>query len=83
MNESEDIQIDLNEIKWPDFLQICLKIVWCLIIHTDTKIIDQEVTERAISKISDNHFSILNEIEKSDECLNIRKIRVWEQWQRW
>jgi hypothetical protein len=40
------------------------------------KIIDQEMTERATSEISDHHFSILNEIEKSDEYFNIREIRV-------
>jgi hypothetical protein len=50
------------------------------------KIIDQKMTERAIDKISDHYLSIciFNEVERSDECLNIRRvIRVWEQWQEW
>jgi hypothetical protein len=43
------------------------------------KIIDQKMTERIINKISDHHFSIFNKIERSDECLNIRKI-IWYEW---
>jgi hypothetical protein len=67
----------MNEIKEMTHLQICLKIVRCLIIiHADMKIIDQEMTERAINEISDHYLSILNEIERSDECFNIREIQV-------
>jgi hypothetical protein len=32
-------------------------------LHTDMKVIDQKVIERAVSKVSDHYFSILNEIE--------------------
>jgi hypothetical protein len=45
-------------------------------LHTDMKVIDQKVTERAISKVSDHYFSIciFNEVERDDECLNIREV---------
>jgi hypothetical protein len=43
------------------------------------KIIDQKMIERAINEIDDHHFSIVNEIEWSDECFNIRKI-IWYEW---
>jgi hypothetical protein len=32
-------------------------------LHTDMKIIDQKVTERAVTKVSRHYFSILNEVE--------------------
>jgi hypothetical protein len=47
MNEGRNIQTDLNEGKR-------------MMIHTDMKIVDQKVTERAISEISDHHFSIFH-----------------------